>query len=72
MSDEFAQDRQKQTQWQAFLRKNALVELQLSEVVAGLREFLSFPLDALRQSAAFPLAWRAGSGWTSSTGESGR
>ncbi|MEW6119217.1 MAG: nucleotidyl transferase AbiEii/AbiGii toxin family protein, partial [Pseudomonadota bacterium] len=43
LSDEFAQDRQKQTQWQAFLRKNALDELQLSEVVAGLRAFLSFP-----------------------------
>lgn len=72
LSDEFAQDRQKQTQWQAFLRKNALVELQLSEVIAGLRAFLSFPLDALRQAAAFPLAWRADSGWTPSTEESGR
>lgn len=49
MSDEFAQDRQKQTQWQAFLRKNALIELQLSEVVVGLRAFLSPPLDALRR-----------------------
>jgi len=72
LSDEFAQDRQKQTQWQAFLRKNALIELQLSEVVVGLRAFLSPPLDALRQAAAFPLAWHAGSGWAASREESGR
>lgn len=72
LSDEFAQDRQKQTQWQAFLRKNALDELQLSEVVAGLRAFLSFPLDALQQGAAFPQTWLAGNGWMSSGEESGR
>lgn len=63
LSDEFALERQKQTQWQAFLRKNALAELTLAEVVAGLRAFLSPPLGSLRQDAAFPLAWRAGSGW---------
>jgi len=63
LSNEFAQDRQKQTQWQAFLRKNALVELQLSEVIVGLRAFLSPRLKALRQADAFPLVWRAGGGW---------
>lgn len=62
LSDEFAQDRQKQAQWQAFLRKNALIELQLSEVVAGLRAFLSPPLDALRKAAAFSLAWHTDGG----------
>ncbi|OQZ07351.1 MAG: hypothetical protein B6D36_00370 [Planctomycetes bacterium UTPLA1] len=72
LSDEFAQDRQKQTQWQAFLKKNALGEIQLAELIAGLRAFLSFPLDALQQAAAFPLVWCASSGWTSSSKESGR
>jgi len=72
LSDEFAQDLQKQTQWQAFLRKNALDELQFSEVVTGLRAWLSLPLDAVRQGAAFPQTWRAASGWTSSGEESGR
>ncbi|WP_090484483.1 nucleotidyl transferase AbiEii/AbiGii toxin family protein [Ectothiorhodospira mobilis] len=72
LSDEFAQDRQKQTQWQAFLRKNALDELLLSEVVAVLRVFLSPPLDALRQAAAFTQTWHARNGWTSSSEESGR
>ncbi len=46
LSDEYAQDLQKRTQWQAFLKKNALDELQFSEVVAGLRAWLSFPLLA--------------------------
>lgn len=64
LSDEFAQDRQKQAQWHAFLRKNALSELQLPEVVAGLRVFLSPPLDALRKSAAFPFAWLTDCGWS--------
>lgn len=72
LSDEFTQDGQKQTQRQAFLRKNALDELQLSEVVAGLRVFLSFPLDALQQDAAFPQTWLSGNGWTSSSKESSR
>lgn len=72
LSDEFAQDRQKQTQWQAFLRKNALDGLPLSEVVAGVRGFLSLPLDALQQGAAFPQTWLAGNGWTSSSEEFSR
>lgn len=63
LTDAFALDRQKQTQWQAFLRKNALAERELSEVVAGLRTFLLPPLDGLRQSAVFPLNWQASSGW---------
>lgn len=71
LSDEFAQDRQKQTQWQAFLRKNALDGLPLSEVVAGVRGFLSLPLDALRHGAAFHQTWLAGSGWTPSGDGSG-
>jgi hypothetical protein len=70
LSDEFAQDRQKQAQWQAFLRKNAQIELPLSEVIAGLRAFLGSPLNALQQAAAFPQTWRASSGWTSNKGES--
>lgn len=64
LGDAFAQEQQKQTQWEAFLRKNALTELRLPEVVAGLREFLSPPLNALRRDAAFSLSWRAGGPWS--------
>lgn len=64
LSDAFAQDQQKQTQWAAFLRKNALAERQLPEVVAGLREFLSPALNAHREGDAFSLTWRAGGPWS--------
>jgi len=40
LSDEFAQDAQKQRQWQAFLKKNLLDQVSLAEVVGKLREWL--------------------------------
>ena len=40
LSDEFANDLQKDKQWHAFLRKNAIDSKPLSEVIADLREFL--------------------------------
>ncbi len=64
LTDAFAQDQPKQRQWAAFLRKNALGTLPLPAVVAGLREFLSPPLDALEQGTEFPLTWRAGGPWS--------
>lgn len=39
LSDEFAQDRNKQLQWKAFLTKNRLEALELDQVVAIVREF---------------------------------
>lgn len=63
LSDEFAQDRRKQVQWQAFLKKNVLTATTLAEVVASLRAFLMPPLDALHQEAEFPRRWRAGGVW---------
>jgi hypothetical protein len=64
LSDEFSQDRQKQSQWQAFLRKNALDEMTLGQVVTGLREFLSPAMDAARRGTVLPSDWRAGGGYT--------
>lgn len=63
LSGAFTEDRQKQTQWQAFLRKNALTETPLDEPVAALRAFLLPPLTALHQKAAFTQTWHAGHGW---------
>jgi hypothetical protein len=40
LTDEFAQDTQKQMQWQAFLGKNRLEALELKVLVAALRDFL--------------------------------
>lgn len=63
LSDAFAQDRQKQTQWQAFLKKNALADISLAELVTDLRKFLSPPLDALHRDSAFPRVWPIGGDW---------
>ncbi|MDQ1249945.1 MAG: hypothetical protein QG597_4322 [Actinomycetota bacterium] len=40
LSDEFINDAQKDKQWQAFLRKNALDPMPLATVIADLRGFL--------------------------------
>ncbi|WP_196799347.1 MULTISPECIES: nucleotidyl transferase AbiEii/AbiGii toxin family protein [unclassified Thioalkalivibrio] len=64
LSDDFAQDRSKQIQWHAFLKKNTLAHLPLSDVVTDLRAFLSRPLRAVKQRAVFRETWHAGHGWT--------
>jgi hypothetical protein len=40
LSDSFAQDAQKQTQWEAFLKKNKLQAPRLEGIVAALRDFI--------------------------------
>lgn len=47
LTDAFATDRQKQIQWQAFLKKNRLEALVLEQVVADLRKFLMPPLTGV-------------------------
>jgi predicted nucleotidyltransferase component of viral defense system len=60
----FAGDRAKQTQWKAFLNRNGLDgSLDLSTLVAGLREFLLQPLDAVREGRTFESSWPAGGPW---------
>ena len=44
LTDEYAQDPSKQTQWAAFLRKNNLATASLSDLVAALRSGLEEPL----------------------------
>lgn len=50
LSDEFAQDATRRTQWQAFLHKNRLDAPSLAEVVAEVRRFVEEPLRLARQS----------------------
>jgi hypothetical protein len=64
LTDEFAQDTQKQTQWQAFLGKNRLQVLQLEVLVATLRDFLLTPIAAANAGNRFPQFWPAGGPWT--------
>ena len=65
LTDDFARDTQKQTQWQAFLGKNRLEVLELAVLVAALREFLLPPISAASADIHFPQLWPAGGPWTS-------
>jgi len=65
LSEGFAQDAQKQTQWKAFLRKCALAVASLGEVVADLQAFLLPMLDAAQSmDGEFAQTWTPGRGWT--------
>jgi hypothetical protein len=63
LTEDFAQDRQKQTQWRAFLAKNALAPVLLAEVLDLLRRFLMPPLGAVVPGAAQVGRWWPGDGW---------
>lgn len=63
LSREFAQDKHKQTQWKAFLKKNALAELQLSQVVTDIQAFLAPPISALWQDTKLAQKWVPEKGW---------
>jgi predicted nucleotidyltransferase component of viral defense system len=64
LTPDFAEDRQKQIQWQAFLRKNALGQVSLPEVLDMLRRFLLPPFHAARDCTVFASMWLPGRSWT--------
>lgn len=63
LSDEFTNDVQKDKQWQAFLRKNALDPIPLATVVADLRDFLMPVLETITAPSRLDKAWQPGDGW---------
>jgi len=63
LTDEFALDEQKNKQWTAFQRKNALKPMALATVIEMLREFLLPVLMALAAGEGFWHRWRANAGW---------
>lgn len=63
LADEFIQDAQKDKQWQAFLRKNALDKTPLATVIGNLREFLLPVLTAIASGNSLDYPWCAGAGW---------
>lgn len=63
LTQEFAADAQKQTQWRAFLRRNDLDGIDFAEVVKDLAEFLLPVKEAANSDAPFPNEWRAGGPW---------
>tara|TARA_R110002096_G_scaffold362410_3_gene555537 strand:- start:4183 stop:5121 length:939 start_codon:yes stop_codon:yes gene_type:complete len=68
LSDEFATDEQKLTQWTAFLTRSHLAEsdMRLRQVVDELRNFLLPVLAAAENGREFEHRWRNGGPWTSS------
>lgn len=64
LTDVFSEDSQKQTQWQAFLRKNGIESVSLGEVVAFLAGFLLPVANAILQSDVFSHEWKAGGPWS--------
>lgn len=71
LTGEFAEDRQKQTQWKAFLRKNqlGLQDQTFTEITAGLSKFLLPPLEVLMSHRQFDQTWSPGGPWHQSKSE---
>jgi hypothetical protein len=63
LTEAFAQDRQKQIQWRAFLTRNALDGLVLDAVLKQLRRFLLPALQAEKADERLPGHWHPGDGW---------
>lgn len=63
LSDEFSGDSQKQTQWGAFLRKNAVDAVSLEEVVRELRGFLIPLTEVPVGGQPYSSIWTQGGPW---------
>lgn len=63
LSDEFINDAQKEKQWLAFLRKNALDSMPLATVINDLRIFLLPVLASASTNSRLDLLWSASEGW---------
>ena len=64
LTEEFATDAGKQTQWKAFTRRGRLEEeATLEEVITMLHAFLVPVLDAARMASAFERRWKPGGPW---------
>jgi hypothetical protein len=65
LTPEFYEDRTKQSQWGAFLKRSQLVaqSATLDEVVAVLRNFLLPPASALIEGKSFDVRWTPTMGW---------
>ncbi len=63
---EFHSDSSRQGQWRAFLKKGRLEgsDVELSEIVPLIRDFLSPILSAISQGRGFEGDWKAGGPWT--------
>ena len=65
LSERFAEDEQKRTQWGAFLKRTRLLDTpsDLGEVLNLVCEFVEPPLGAAGAAAGFAARWLPGHGW---------
>lgn len=63
LSADFAKDLQKQTQWQAFLKKNKLEAVPLDEIVSSLSNFLMPVIEITHADSSIPVHWQPGDTW---------
>jgi hypothetical protein len=64
LTDAFAQDTQKQVQWQAFLRKNRLEALALNDIITTLAAFMLPVIKTANANEVFSASWQAGGPWS--------
>jgi hypothetical protein len=67
LTESFASDGAKRTQWKAFVSRNGLVERagELGQVIDGLAGFLEPPMIAAARAESFRRRWEAGGPWRS-------
>ena len=68
LTDTFAQDAQKDAQWQAFLKRNRLEGLALSDVIAALGRFLLPVIEAAASNSPLQGQWKSGGPWSRGEG----
>ncbi|NVL91243.1 MAG: nucleotidyl transferase AbiEii/AbiGii toxin family protein [Desulfobacterales bacterium] len=66
LTDDFAADNDKPTQWRAFLRRNGLEDaaVELPKIIEELRLFLIPPLFSAANNEAFNKSWTNGGPWS--------
>ncbi len=64
LTEAFAQDIQKQTQWSAFLQKNSLESLSLKDIVHFLSGFLQPVIQSASTRGLFDFFWTNGGPWS--------
>ncbi|NIM12132.1 MAG: nucleotidyl transferase AbiEii/AbiGii toxin family protein [Candidatus Aminicenantes bacterium] len=65
LTDSFFEDSVKKIQWKAFVRKKKINmdNVELSDIVSAIKEFLMPPLTALQQGRAFNMTWKPFGPW---------
>jgi hypothetical protein len=63
-SEEFSRDPLKQTQWNAFVRRNSLEPADLVHVVQVIRAYIYPLFVSIKDSSDYPFKWQPDRGWS--------